>query len=232
MKRYFKDLIRLINISFSTGLLISSFVHTFFIYLFINLTGYANYGLKNGRWEGVDSYHNTKVSPSVSSDKVMMRSRGIFLAEYKKRPAGISEKSNIFVSEMFDTDKFLDDIINDKTASGKSGFGSQSGSIYSSDALTDENSLFNDYLKTIEEIIKANWILPDVLKERVKDKRVVLSITIKRDGEIESYHIEEASGDEIYDRASIYAIEKSKRLPPFPLAIPGKTIEIGIIFEK
>jgi len=89
------------------------------------------------------------------------------------------------------------------------------------------------YYQAIEQKIKNNWnlALPRGVIEDMRGMEVVLSITIRSDGEIIEISFEKKSGNIYLDDSAFRAIKKSSSLPPFSqYNIRESFFETGIIF--
>ena len=89
------------------------------------------------------------------------------------------------------------------------------------------------YYQAIEQKIKSNWnlALPRGVIEDMRGMEVVLSITIRSDGEIIETSFEEKSGNVYLDDSAFRAVKKSNPLPPFSeYNIRESSFETGIIF--
>ena len=89
------------------------------------------------------------------------------------------------------------------------------------------------YYQTIEHKIKSNWnlALPRGVIEDMRGMEVVLSITIRSDGEIIKTSFEEKSGNVYLDDSAFRAVKKSNPLPSFSeYNIRESSFETGIIF--
>ena len=89
------------------------------------------------------------------------------------------------------------------------------------------------YYQAIEEKIKSNWnlALPRGVIEDMRGMEVVLSITIRSDGEIIKTSFEEKSGNVYLDDSAFRAVKKSNPLPRFSeYNIRESSFETGIIF--
>ena len=89
------------------------------------------------------------------------------------------------------------------------------------------------YYQAIEQKIKSNWnlALPRGVIEDMRGMEVVLSITIRSDGEIVKTSFEEKSGNIYLDDSAFRAVKKSSPLPPFSeYNIRESSFETGIIF--
>jgi len=89
------------------------------------------------------------------------------------------------------------------------------------------------YYDAIEQKIKNNWnlALPRGVIEDMRGMEVVLSITIRSDGEIVKTSFEKKSGNVYLDESAFRAVKKSSPLPPFSqYNIREPSFETGIIF--
>jgi TonB family protein len=89
------------------------------------------------------------------------------------------------------------------------------------------------YYQAIEQKIKNNWnlALPRGIIEDMRGMEVVLSITIRSDGEITDISFEEKSGNVYLDESAFRSVKKSSPLPPFSeYNIRETFFETGIIF--
>ena len=89
------------------------------------------------------------------------------------------------------------------------------------------------YYQAIEEKIKGNWnlALPRGVIQDMGAMEVVLSITIKSDGQITDVSFEKKSGNIYLDESAFRSIKKSSPLPPFSeYNIREPFFETGIIF--
>lgn len=89
------------------------------------------------------------------------------------------------------------------------------------------------YYQTIEQKIKNNWnlALPRGIIEDMRGMEVVISITIRSDGEITDVSFEEKTGNVYLDDSAYRAVKKSSPLPPFSeFNIREPFFETGIVF--
>lgn len=80
-----------------------------------------------------------------------------------------------------------------------------------------------DYYSVVIAKIKDNWVYPDSLD---KDLLTIVVIKVTKDGAITIDRIEKRSGNPLFDRSVLVAINRSNPLPP-----PGEDIELGIRFR-
>lgn len=83
--------------------------------------------------------------------------------------------------------------------------------------------LSKDYYSVVIAKIKDNWVYPDSLD---KDLLTIVVIKVTKDGTITIDRIEKKSGNPLFDRSVLVAINRSNPLPP-----PGEDIELGIRFR-
>ncbi len=80
-----------------------------------------------------------------------------------------------------------------------------------------------DYISMVVNKIQQHWIFPETGD---KDLLAVISIRIARDGRITVDKIEKSSGNPLFDRSALRAINSASPLPP-----PPEEIEIGVRFR-
>lgn len=80
----------------------------------------------------------------------------------------------------------------------------------------------NDYYSMVMNKIRDNWVYPESID---KDLLTIVIIKIAKDGSISINRIEKRSGNVLFDRSVLMAINRSSPLPP-----PKEEIEIGIRF--
>jgi len=71
--------------------------------------------------------------------------------------------------------------------------------------------------------IRQHWIFPEAGN---KDLLAIISIRIAKDGRIIVDKIEKSSGNPLFDRSALRAINSASPLPP-----PPEEIEIGVRFR-
>ncbi|MBI4639381.1 MAG: TonB family protein [Candidatus Tectomicrobia bacterium] len=86
------------------------------------------------------------------------------------------------------------------------------------------------YYNALWERIRNAWVLPDGFFSKRKDLEAIISLEIKRDGEIQRMWVEKGSGDAQFDESVIRAVKKSSPLPPIPDGIKEEILEVGIRF--
>lgn len=80
-----------------------------------------------------------------------------------------------------------------------------------------------DYIAMVVNKIRQHWIFPETGD---KDLLAIISIRIARDGRITVDKIEKSSGNPLFDRSALRAINSASPLPP-----PPQAIEIGVRFR-
>ncbi len=90
---------------------------------------------------------------------------------------------------------------------------------------------FKAYYRSIRERISSEWALPVELIGKKQDYTTIIGIKIDRDGNILHTEIEESSGNIVFDRSVLKAIEKSNPLPPLPEEFADKVLDIGFRFH-
>jgi len=89
------------------------------------------------------------------------------------------------------------------------------------------------YYQAIEQKIKNNWnlALPRGIIEDMRGMEVVISITVRSDGEITDISFEEKTGNVYLDDSAYRSVKKSSPLPPFSeYNIRETFFETGIVF--
>jgi outer membrane biosynthesis protein TonB len=76
----------------------------------------------------------------------------------------------------------------------------------------------------IEESIREKWVFPDI---DIRGLEAVISITVMRNGLIRINRFERPSGNELFDRSTLKAINRTGRVKPPPF---GEELDIGIRF--
>lgn len=77
-------------------------------------------------------------------------------------------------------------------------------------ALSAENQLVAQYMTIIREIVEARWVQPPNSRNGMQ---VLINIKLAGSGEIISSVIIQSSGDPVFDRAALQAVDKSARFP-------------------
>ncbi len=82
----------------------------------------------------------------------------------------------------------------------------------------------DSYYALIQQAIWSEWIYPNF---DISDLEVIITISIDKTGKITSHHIEQASGNRIFDQSATKAIIKASPLPSPPVEM-----EIGFRFRE
>lgn len=90
-------------------------------------------------------------------------------------------------------------------------------------SVTNSKATAGDYYSAVESRVRQQWIFPESLD---KDLETVVSIKINRDGRVIVEKIEKGSGNTLFDRSVIRAINKASPLPP-----PPQEMEMGLRFR-
>lgn len=85
-----------------------------------------------------------------------------------------------------------------------------------------DSSILNDYYMRVQDRIWQNWVFPDAGSDEIM---AVVSITVMRDGRVKVNGFEKSSGNPLFDRSALRAIEKASPLEPPPFEM-----EIGVRF--
>ena len=89
---------------------------------------------------------------------------------------------------------------------------------------------FTYYLMLIRNKVAQNWAPPAGL-ESGRPVRAVVYFRVGRGGGVSAIRLENGSGIEFFDRASLRAVTLSDPLPPLPLGFPGSDLGIHFGFE-
>jgi hypothetical protein len=117
---------------------------------------------------------------------------------------------------------------------GRGGGSGGSHAGYGVEMLTDTQGVdFNDYLRRVYLIVKANWFAVMPASVQLGDKGVVsLQFKIMRDGSVPDGDPRRVfgSGKEPLDRAAISSIRSSNPFPQLPGQFPGPYIELRFTY--
>lgn len=80
-----------------------------------------------------------------------------------------------------------------------------------------------DYYALVESKIRQQWVFPETIRT---DLETVVSIKIASDGRVTIESVEKGSGNSLFDRSVLRAINMASPLPP-----PLKEMEIGLRFR-
>jgi outer membrane biosynthesis protein TonB len=117
---------------------------------------------------------------------------------------------------------------------GRGGNGRPSAGMPGPELLTDTQGVnFDDYLRRVYYIVKANWIAVMPASVQLGDKGVVsLQFKIMKDGSVPDSDPRRVfgSGKEPLDRAAISSIRSSNPFPQLPSQFPGPYIELRFTY--
>lgn len=86
------------------------------------------------------------------------------------------------------------------------------------------------YAKKIQQIVRANWNVPQVARNLYLKGRVEVLFNIQRDGTITDVQLGTTTGFEPLDKSAEFAIRYSDPLPPLPSFIPEDKIKVKWTF--
>jgi len=104
---------------------------------------------------------------------------------------------------------------------GSSGLPSSGGSVPLDPAL-------EKYYGDVWEMIRNAWHTPLSAK---KELQTLVTITIRKDGLITDWQIDQRSGNRAYDEAVARAIRSIEKLPPIPPSFNSDSIQMGFNFH-
>lgn len=105
------------------------------------------------------------------------------------------------------------------------GFGpSQAGGVSGSGT---GNFPYTWYIHSLRKKLDSNWNISLVSGRRIFTQAV---FTIAKDGAVKDPDIEESSGNEVFDRAALRAIENSHPFPPLPEDFPEPELRVHVRF--
>ncbi len=104
-----------------------------------------------------------------------------------------------------------------------SGAASTSGSGPKNIQTSGSISSSGDYYLAVVDKIRKHWIFPDNIDKALE---AIISINIERDGRVTINKIEKSSGNQLFDRSAMRAINNASPLPP-----PPQELEIGVRFK-
>lgn len=86
-----------------------------------------------------------------------------------------------------------------------------------------QTSALNDYYQRVRDRIWHEWVFPDTSAE---DLEAVISITVMKGGTVRINGFEKSSGNELFDRSALKAINRASPFEP-----PPYEMEIGVRFS-
>jgi colicin import membrane protein len=87
-----------------------------------------------------------------------------------------------------------------------------------SQALSAENQLIAQYTAIIRDIVEGNWIQPPNTRNGMQ---AMINIKLAPSGDIVSSVIVQSSGDAVFDRSALQAVDKAERFPELRDLPPG-----------
>lgn len=85
-----------------------------------------------------------------------------------------------------------------------------------------EGSIVSDYTTMVSSLIEQEWIYFDV---KAEDISAIITVRVLKNGALEIKDMEQASGDAIFDRSAVRAINRASPVPP-----PPYEMELGVRF--
>lgn len=85
-----------------------------------------------------------------------------------------------------------------------------------------KSAVGSDYYSMIIKKIREEWAFPESLDRNLE---AIISIKIARDGTVKIEKIEKSSGNQLFDRYALRAINRASPLPP-----PPQEMEVGVRF--
>lgn len=114
-------------------------------------------------------------------------------------------------------------VINVGTQKNATGGGSQKSQNKAAlSGTADPSTPGSDYYSMIVKRIHQEWVFPESLDRNLE---AIISIKIAKDGSIKIDRIEKSSGNQLFDRYALRAINKASPLPP-----PPQEMEVGVRF--
>lgn len=83
------------------------------------------------------------------------------------------------------------------------------------------------YVQSIKKKLDSNWNVTSGFSNRIYAQVV---FTIKKDGNIQEAQVEEGSGNDIFDRAALRAVESASPLPPLPSGFDEPDLRVHVRF--
>lgn len=85
-----------------------------------------------------------------------------------------------------------------------------------------QGSIVGDYIQSVRSRIEQEWVL---LKTSGKDLQAIITVRVLKNGALKITDFEQTSGDAIFDRSAVRAIERASPVPP-----PPYEMELGVRF--
>jgi TonB family protein len=83
------------------------------------------------------------------------------------------------------------------------------------------------YVHAVRQKIDANWTVSSGFDQRIFTQ---VAFTINKDGSIVRTEIEQGSGNEVFDRAAVRAVEYCNPLPPLPQGYAESDLRVHVRF--
>lgn len=83
------------------------------------------------------------------------------------------------------------------------------------------------YVHTIRQKLDGNWNVSSGFDKRIYTQ---VAFTIRKDGSIADPEIEEGSGNDVFDRAALRAVEYTNPLPPLPSGYTESQLRVHVRF--
>ena len=90
-----------------------------------------------------------------------------------------------------------------------------------------QNINWGPYMRDLETGIKRNWTPP----KSDKTRRIVVGLSIAKDGKLLNHRIIKSSGTPLADRAAMEAVKQSSPFKPLPEEFKGKWVAIEFTFD-
>jgi len=84
------------------------------------------------------------------------------------------------------------------------------------------------YLSMLERSLFEAWLYPCGVGKRGRSLRATVAFEICRDGSVRGLRLDKGSGNEMYDRAALRAVEAAAPFPPLPQGYGGD--RLGTVF--
>jgi TonB family protein len=95
------------------------------------------------------------------------------------------------------------------------------------EAASPGNFPYTWYVHAVRQKIDANWTVSSGFDQRIFTQ---VAFTINKDGSIVRTEIEQGSGNEVFDRAAVRAVEYCNPLPPLPQGYAESDLRVHVRF--
>ena len=92
----------------------------------------------------------------------------------------------------------------------------------------ETQSLFNEYMKNVNNTIQKNWLVPECIMEG----HTKIFFKLDKEGYVIYAKITESSGSNLFDESAIYALQKSEPFGNFPQNSTKNNIAINYSFDS